>query len=119
MGEIQPTTTYRLKRGEAEFHVPGLDRLREYARSGRVVASDYVFNPVLERWMYARDMAELQGEFGSVERAKESKQGHRTAWLLFLLSILCGLLLNRFVGVVLFVAAIVVAVMASQKGKEK
>lgn len=111
-------TVYRLKRGEQEYQIRGLARLQEAARIGRVVPSDYVFNPVLERWMYARDMAELQGQLGAVAAQKESKQGHRTAWMLFLLSILCGLLINQFVGVVLFIVAIVVAVMASAKARK-
>lgn len=112
-------TVYRLKRGEQEFQVRGgIARLQEAARLGRVVPSDYVYNPVLERWMYARDMAELQGQLGAVAAQKESKQGHRTAWMLFLLSILCGLLINQFVGVVLFIVAIVVAVMASAKARK-
>lgn len=119
MESVAPATAYRLKRGEEEFQVPSLERLREYARAGRVVDSDYVYNPVLERWMYARDMAELQGEFGAIARQRESKQGHKTAWTLFLLAILCGLFVNTFLGMVLGVVAVVVAALASAKGRQK
>lgn len=42
-----------------EVEVTGPEHLRELAESGDIQPSDYVFNPVLQRWMYARDVEEI------------------------------------------------------------
>jgi hypothetical protein len=56
---------WRIKRGEEEFIAPDTVTLQEWAKSQRVRPDDYVFNPTLQRWMYARDAAELQPIFTS------------------------------------------------------
>jgi len=53
------TAEWKLKRGDEEYVVPNVAKLREWAVEGRVLKDDYVFNPVLGRWMYARELGEL------------------------------------------------------------
>jgi hypothetical protein len=52
---------WKLKRGEQEWPIRDAEMLREWASSGRLNPDDYVFNPVLAKWVYARDVAELAG----------------------------------------------------------
>ena len=37
-----------------------LGELRRMLEQGKLGEADYVFNPVLEKWLYARDVAELR-----------------------------------------------------------
>jgi len=41
----------------------GVEALQEMAASGKLLAEHYVYNPVLEKWLYARDLAELKSSF--------------------------------------------------------
>lgn len=54
---------WKVKRGEQEFTAASVGMLREWATSGRVLGADLVFHPVLERWMYAKELAELAAFF--------------------------------------------------------
>jgi len=51
---------WKLRRGDSEWPIESIAMLQEWARSGRVSTSDYVFNPILEKWMYAEDLKELE-----------------------------------------------------------
>jgi HEAT repeat. len=51
---------WKLRRGDSEWPVESIAILQEWARSGRVNRSDYVFNPILEKWMYAEEVIELR-----------------------------------------------------------
>lgn len=52
---------WQLKRGDEVWPVADAEMLREWARNGRVLNDDYVFNPVLGQWMYAKEVGELAG----------------------------------------------------------
>lgn len=54
---------WQIKRNEEQFTAPDLDTLQQWAQQGRVARSDYVFNPTLQRWMYASELAELKGKW--------------------------------------------------------
>lgn len=60
---------YKVKRGEVEYSAASLAELRQWALSGRVAPSDYVFNPTLGRWTYAREMQELRESFPAGKNA--------------------------------------------------
>jgi|SRR5581483_1170825 len=48
---------------ERDYPADSAQTLRTWAQEGRLKASDYVFNPTLQRWMYAREAEELKGHF--------------------------------------------------------
>ena len=52
-----------LKRGGLDIPVKDVNQLRKLATEGGINPSDYVFNPVLNQWMYAKDAAELASVF--------------------------------------------------------
>lgn len=85
----------------------GVAGLKELISHKRLKAEDYVYNPNLQKWIYAKDVEELRGSF--------SKQGaselNRMAWIFFLFSIVVGLFVSPSAGSVLFIIAIVLAVM--------
>jgi len=51
---------WKVKRDETEFTVENTQMLRDWAKQGLIAPTDYVYNPTLQRWMYAREVAELQ-----------------------------------------------------------
>lgn len=56
-------TSYKMKRGDKEYPAQSLAELRQWALKGNLVGSDYVFNPTLGKWTYAREMEELKASF--------------------------------------------------------
>jgi hypothetical protein len=54
---------WKVRRGDSELPVESVARLQEWARSGRLSSSDYIFNPILEKWMYAEDVLEIRPLF--------------------------------------------------------
>lgn len=56
---------WKVKRGDQEWLVPDSATLQVWAREKRVLPDDYVFNPVLQRWMYAREAGELATSFAA------------------------------------------------------
>lgn len=56
-------TEWKMKRGDTEYPATSLAELRQWALKGNLVGSDYVFNPTLSKWMYARELEELKASF--------------------------------------------------------
>jgi len=46
--------------GEKEYQAKSLDELKRWFETKFISPADYVYHPVLERWMYARELEELQ-----------------------------------------------------------
>jgi hypothetical protein len=57
---------WKAKRGDQEWAVGGIEEIRAAAKAGRAFPDDYIFNPVLNQWMYAKDLAELSDAFGAL-----------------------------------------------------
>jgi hypothetical protein len=52
---------WRVRRGDSEWPVESFAALQDSAMAGRLNESDYIFNPVLAKWMYAHEVLELRG----------------------------------------------------------
>jgi len=65
---------WKIKRGSEEFACDSVDTLKQWASQGRICREDYVFNPVLNQWLYARDAAELQPCFSQKESTKQASR---------------------------------------------
>src|SRR5437899_1087898 len=46
-----------------DYPVESIDELRDKVRDGELHASHYVYNPTLQKWLYARDIEELKPAF--------------------------------------------------------
>ena len=99
---------WQIKRGESQFAAPDLETLQAWARSGNIVQTDYVFNPVLQQWMYAKDLGELQAVFGSHKIQAEKDNLNRMSWGLGCLGILVCFFFWP-AGIVLLIIAIVMS----------
>lgn len=100
---------YRLRRGETDFDVPNLETLREWARAGPIAPTDYVYNPTLERWVYARELGELEGELGTSKKAESAKGLNKAALACFVAALVTALWAPGVSGL-LFLAALVLLI---------
>lgn len=69
---------WKLRRGEQEWRVKDAGMLKEWVSQGKIESSDYVFNPILNKWMYATEVAEIRELF----RPGTSYKGCQIALLL-------------------------------------
>jgi hypothetical protein len=60
---------------DAEYRARSVDQLREWRRQGRIPDGSYVYHPVLERWLYAREVEELRNIPVNVSNAVHSTGG--------------------------------------------
>jgi hypothetical protein len=81
---------WEVKHGDTHYSCPDVETLKGDADFGRIRPEDYVLNPVLNHWIYAKDVVELQWIFASKVNARKSKQLNKTGFIL------------GFVGVVLY-----------------
>jgi hypothetical protein len=77
---------WQVKRGETIIvESVEVTALREWASKGNLAPDDYVFNPILNQWMYAKDAAELSGVF-----RRRSHFGCGLAIAMLLLAVMFG-----------------------------
>lgn len=63
---------YILTRGARDIFISEKD-LRQQARRGLLLPGDRVYHPVLGRWLYAREVAEVEGEMHLASRLGRHK----------------------------------------------
>jgi hypothetical protein len=102
---------WKLKRGNEEWPIADAEMLKQWATDGRVNADDYVFNPILEKWMYARDAVELAGVFEAKTQSVNRKTGCSVSILGALLCLLFWPL-----GVIVLAIGLVMWGVAEAKG---
>jgi hypothetical protein len=100
---------WRIKRGDVEFEAADTAELQAWAQERRVVESDYVYNEMLQRWMYALEIAELSGTFGVIASTAKLETVNRMSWGFFLFGILLCFLYPP-AGVVCAVIGVVMGV---------
>lgn len=107
----QEDAAWMVRRGDEKFPVRGIAQLQEWARAGRILPSDYVFNPVLTRWMYARDAAELAPIFAESGRQERASRGTSKAGLGLLFGgIVIGYIIWWPAGIITSVVGVLVIV---------
>ena len=99
---------WKLRRGADEYPVGTVATLNDWTNAGRIAPTDYIFNPVLERWMYAIEVAEIASYF-AVQKSRASNENlNRMSWGLGLLGLLL-LILFWPAGVVVLIIAVVMS----------
>jgi hypothetical protein len=101
---------WKVKRGNEDLAVGDTAELKSMAKTGQIKPDDYVLNPVLQQWMYARDAAELEGIFASKASNTKAQQYNRLSFGLGFLGLLL-LFAFPFAGVVVLIAAIGLSIM--------
>lgn len=62
---------WKIRRGDSEWPAESIAILQEWAKSGRLNGSDYIFNPILEKWMYAADVLELRSSLPQAPNTRD------------------------------------------------
>jgi uncharacterized membrane protein len=102
---------WKIRRGDSEWPVESVAMLQDWARAGRIIGSDYIFNPVLGKWMYAADVLELRSQLAQApntggsspsvsERVPPSNRGGFDTNVFGVIILVIGLLLTVLGGVV-------------------
>jgi ribosomal protein S27AE len=73
---------FRVKRGTQEIEIPSVEALRHEVQEGIIKLTDYVYNLILDKWMYARELAELEDIVKSQEFSAQANQYNKTSWTL-------------------------------------
>ena len=98
-----------LKEGQ-EYLCPDSVTLKEWAAAGRIQREDYIFNPILGQWLYARDVAEVQGSFAAIQKQGQAGQLKKIAIALGILGLVFLVMVPAF-GCLLLIGAGVCGVM--------
>lgn len=89
----------------------GIETLQEMAASGKLLAEHYVYNPILEKWLYARDLAELKSSFRAPQAMSAKNFGAALVFLALPLYFVTG---GIAAGVLAGIGILVFAVAATQ-----
>lgn len=100
---------WKIKKGSDEFPCPDIPTLKQWAAEGRILKEDYVFNPVLGQWLYARDVAEIQANFVTTKNQAQAQDLKKIAIALAILGAVFTLLAPPL-GVLLLLGAATCAV---------
>lgn len=57
--EMTNGTDWVVKVSEAEYRARSIDEVKEWYSERRISDENYVFHPILQKWMYVKDLEEL------------------------------------------------------------
>jgi hypothetical protein len=103
-----------VKQAGQEFRAPDISTVRTWAHEGRVFRDSYVFHPLLNRWVYAHELGELENTFKKTPtNISNLAVGYRqlVLWVGVQIVMSLGLLLFDFLALIL-VPALAVTVVA-------
>lgn len=111
-----------VRRGDRQHRAESLEQLQTWAREGRFHRDDYIYNPILERWLFAHETPEVAPLLpaspppprpaapASTAQANRTSFGLFIAALLFaFLGYLTGAVMIRVISDVLFLVALAIA----------
>jgi hypothetical protein len=107
--KLETSMDWKIKRGEDEFTAPDTATLRSWAANGRVVSTDYVFNPVLQRWMYASETGEIKDIF-TIKASSVSTDSLRSSGLLIGLLGIAIAFVSPVIGNIMLVIGVVLTI---------
>ena len=82
----------------AEQTIGTLAALKEWASAGRIVKTDYVWNPIVQRWQLAADTIELTGIVGGVRGVSSQRHLFGCALAMLLFGVIGAVLFNPLIG---------------------
>jgi hypothetical protein len=92
-----------------EQTVGDLETLKRWASEGRIVTTDYVWNPILGKWCYALEVVELGGIVNPVRGVTSARRGC-TASVGILLLGLVGMMWSPMIGAFVAVVGLIMSI---------
>jgi len=77
-----PTTHFVISQDGQQFQCPNVATLQHWADEGRVKPESYVFHPLLQRWIVAREVSELQPTYARTDNIAKLARNYRQLVLL-------------------------------------
>lgn len=107
---IQNEKSFRVKRDGQELIASNIEELKAWVRDDKVSLSDYLYNPILRRWMYVKELAEIDSVVRLRESSKQAKQYNRMSFIFAGLGVLMLFLIPP-IGVILLAIGVVLSIM--------
>ncbi len=85
---------YRVLKDGVKYKAPDIQTLKRWVREGRIKPHNQVYHPVLQKWLYIKDMAELEEDLKKTSTSKKSFARYFTLATTFL--ILVGFVLSYY-----------------------
>jgi hypothetical protein len=85
-------------------------------QEGIIKLTDYVYNPILEKWMYARELAELEDIVKIQESSSQANQYNKTSWIFAGFGLLLLFIFPPAGGVLLIIGVILAVMYYVKKG---
>lgn len=101
---------FRVKHNGQELVASNIEELKEWVQTGRIALTDYVYNPILQRWMYVREMAEVEFIVNQQQSSTQAIQYNQMSFIFGGIGLLM-LFIFPIAGVVLLTIGIVFSAM--------
>lgn len=94
-------TGFKVKRNGQELIASDIEELKEWIHKGQIALSDYAYNPILKKWMYVQEFAEIESIVKQQESSTQANQYDQMSFVFAGLG-LFNLVLFPITGMVFF-----------------
>lgn len=101
---------FKVKHNGQELVASDIEELKEWIHKGQIALTDYAYNPILKKWMYVRELAEIES---IVKQQESSTQANKYNQMSFVFAGLGLLMLFIFpiAGVILLTIGVIFSAM--------
>ena len=112
----EPETGFRVKNNGQELIASDIEELKEWLHKGQITLTDYAYNPILKKWMYVQELAEIESIVKEQESSTKANQYNQMSFTFAGFGLLM-LFIFPLAGVVLLTIGIVFSAMSyTRKG---
>lgn len=103
-------TGFKVKHNGQELATSDIEELKEWLHKGRIALTDYAYNPILKKWMYVRELAEIESIVKQKDSSTQANQYNQMSFVFAGLGLLM-LFILPIAGVVLLIIGVVFSAM--------
>lgn len=103
-------TGFKVKHNGRELVASDICELKEWLNKGQITLTDYAYNPILKKWMYVRELAEIESLVKEKESSTQANQYNQMSFTFAGLGLLM-LFIFPIAGVVLLTIGFVFSAM--------
>ncbi|HEY9695941.1 MAG TPA: TM2 domain-containing protein [Trichocoleus sp.] len=109
-------TAFKVKHDGQELVASNVNELKQWLHEGRISPADYTYNPILERWMYVRELAEIESVVKQQESTTKAQNYNQMSFVFAGLGLLMLLVFPPAGAVLLIIGIVFSAFYYAQKG---
>lgn len=103
-------TGFKVKHNGQELVASDIEELKEWLHKGQITLTDYAYNPILKKWMYVRELAEIESIIKERESSTQANQYNQMSFVFAGLGLLM-LFIFPIAGVFLLIIGVVFSAM--------